>query len=100
MRLKVVTSAFLVFGVVLLVAWPWIVGVRPAQTAPEPERLRYLVRYSLYFLALIVTFFAAALGGFLIARRQREEFREETLDQLKELIEGTLEDHGAKKPDA
>lgn len=97
MRLKVVTTAFLLFGVVLLVAWPWIVGARPAPTAPEPERLRYLLRYSLYFLALIVTFFAAALGGFIIARRQREAFREEAMENLQHLIEGTLEDHAGKR---
>ncbi len=97
MRLKVVTTALLLFGVVLLITWPWMLGVRPAADAPEPERLRYLLRYGLYFLALIITFFAAGLGGFLIARRQRAEFREEAMDNLAHLIEDTLEDHA--KPD-
>jgi len=93
MRLKVFTTAAVLFGLVLLVAWPLVVGARPPSNASEPERLRYLLRYSLYFLALIITFFASALGAFFVARNAREKYREEAMGNLHELIENSLEDH-------
>lgn len=98
MRLKVFTTAALLFGVVLLIAWPFILGDQPAKTAPEPDRLRYFLRFGLYFLALIITFFTAALGAFFVARRAREQFREEAVGNLHDLIESSLEDHADNGP--
>lgn len=100
MRVKVVTTALLLFGVALLVGWPWIVGPKPAATAPEPERLRYLLRYGLYFLALLLTFFSTAVGAVLVARQTRRQLRDEAMENLQTLIEGTLEDHGRTQDDA
>ncbi|MFN8219287.1 MAG: hypothetical protein U0S12_04035 [Fimbriimonadales bacterium] len=95
MRLKVATTISFLVGMAMLVAWPWLVGSKP-----EGDRkavLQYLLRASEYFIALLVVFFVTATLAWLTARRQREEYQEQSLENLKELIEGTLEDHG-KKP--
>lgn len=99
MRVKTVTTALLVFGIALLVGWPWIVGPKPPVNAPDAERLRYLLRYGLYFTVLLLTFFSTAVGAMLAARATRRQLREEAMENLHELIEGTLEDHGRKDDD-
>ncbi|MCB8933612.1 MAG: hypothetical protein H6534_09235 [Chthonomonadaceae bacterium] len=100
MRVKLVTTALLVFGIVLLVGWPWIVGAKPAATAPEQERLRYLLRYGIYFVTLLLTFFSTAVGAVLVARQARRQLKEEAMENFHSLLEGTLKDHGQGRNDA
>jgi hypothetical protein len=94
--LKILTTGFFLLGLVLLVSWPWIVGGQPARSAPERERLAYVLRFGLYLAGTIVTFFLAALAAFFTARRARNMLREEAKENVRELIDGTLEDHAKR----
>ncbi|MFY9235513.1 MAG: hypothetical protein WAO58_13760 [Fimbriimonadaceae bacterium] len=97
MRLKIATTALFIAGVVLLIAWPWFVGEQPPAGASQRARAEYVLRMGLYFIATLLTFFTAAVCAFFVARRTRKELREEAMNNVKELIEGTLHDH-KKKP--
>jgi heme/copper-type cytochrome/quinol oxidase subunit 2 len=92
MRLKIVTTVFFLIGLVMLGAWPWAIGAQPQ--ADKKLRLEWLLRASEYFIALMVVFFITAVLAWMVARRQREAYQQEKLDNLKQLIEGTLTDHG------
>lgn len=98
MRLKIATTAFLLFGLVLLATWPWVVGPRPPADAPKPELAAFAVRLMIYMGATIVTFAVTAALALLVGRQARKQYRKEAIDNLRELIEGTLKDHGRKQP--
>jgi hypothetical protein len=97
MRLKVVTTALLLFGFALLVSWPWIVGAKPPKEAPRNERAAYAKRFVYYTGGTIIVFSVTAFCAILLTRQARNEFREAARKNLEELIAGTLEDHGRKK---
>lgn len=97
MRLKIATTALLIFGLALLLLWPWVVGPRPPADAPKPELAAFAVRLMIYMGATILTFAVTAALALLVARQARKQYREEALANLRELIEGTLKDHGSKK---
>lgn len=96
MRLRIATATLFLFGLALLVAWPWVVGQRPGLSEPLRERKEYVVRLGVYFLVSILTFFSAALCAYLLSRHARSELRKEAKENFKELIEGTLHDHQKK----
>jgi MFS superfamily sulfate permease-like transporter len=97
MFLRVATTAFFILGLVLLLAWPWIVGARPSAEASKPEQVAYAVRFVTYISGLLLVFFTTSICAWLLARKRRMEFQKESLDNLKDLIEGTLHDHGRTK---
>jgi hypothetical protein len=98
MRLKVLTTALFVFGILLLIGWPWILGGRPVgPKASQQAEAAYALRLGLYFIVTLLTFFFAALCAFFLARREREAIREQAKQNVQELIEGTLRDHEIKK---
>ena len=96
MRLKIALTSLLIFGFVLLLAWPWIVGRQPVYEH-KAEVARYLLRFSAYVISLLVVFSSCAMLAVILARKQREAFREEALTNMKHLIEATLEDHKKKE---
>lgn len=111
MRLKATVTGLVVFGLLLLALWPWLLGnppVRPSglesgKTTSEQSRqfkerqVRYLTRSAVYISLLLLTFFGATVGAWLLVRQARKEYALRTADNLRELIEGTLKDHGKRK---
>lgn len=93
MRLNVVTTTLLVFGVALLVCWPLVLGGRPPSSAPR-ELANWGARALTYFLLTSMAFLSAAFGAVLIMRRNRLEFLQEAKHNVRDLIEGSLQDHG------
>lgn len=92
MRLKAFTTFLFVSGVVLLFAYPWVVGAAPAPG--EVDALRaYSIRLGIYIIALLTLFFSTTVLAFVVARKTREAFRDEAMRNMKSLVEGTLEDH-------
>lgn len=94
MRLKILTSTFLVAGVLLMLAWPFAVGARPPVDATSALKVMWGKKALVYFLLTASTWLMTAMSAFLLARQSRKEFLEQERDNLKALIEGTLRDHG------
>lgn len=98
MRLKIAAISCTVFSVLLSVCWPLFV-VPPAslKTASKHVQASFLLRAGTYIMVLPIAWFVAVLLSWLLYRRTREEYRVKTLENLKELLEGTLQDHGRKQ---
>ena len=94
MWLKLFTTAMLIAGFTLLVAWPWAVGPKPLLGAPHSAYRQYGKRSTIYMSGLLITFAGSGLGAYLLLRRVREEYRDSMQENLESLIEGTLDDHG------
>lgn len=92
MRLKIVTAILMLFGVVMMFATPWVVGKKP--DGPRAAIADYALRFGLHVILLILVFSTTAVLAYIVARRQQEAFRAESLKNLKDLVEGTLKDHG------
>ena len=95
MLLRGVTTFFLVLGLFLAFAFPWVVGPKPHSHA---ELGPYSVKFGIYVLALLACFIAACICALLLVRRAREAYREESRRNLEFLIESSLRTH-QKKPD-
>lgn len=96
MRLKVFTTVLLVFGIGLLFGSPWIIGKRPP-LEQRREVAEYAVRFGALVMTLIILFCVTAVCAFIVARRQTEALRAQAMENMHELIEGTLSDHGRKQ---
>lgn len=97
MRLKVTTTAFLILGLLLLAGWPWIVGQQPPKGDLQATR-EYAARFGIYIIMILLVWFTTALLAVIVARRARKELREEAMQNLQELLEESLKDHGKPKP--
>lgn len=97
MRLKVLTTTLVVFGLLLLLAWPIAVGPRPAPNAPRRLKTEWGQRVLVYFGVTSGTWLATAASALLLARQARRQYLNQESHNLKSLIEGTLRDHG-KQP--
>jgi hypothetical protein len=93
MRLRLITGTLLAFGFALLLAWPWLIGPRPDPAAPAPVVRTYLTRTAVYVGVLVTTLVAAGICSMLILRRTREEYSAQAGENLRSLVEGTLQDH-------
>lgn len=94
MRLRVWTTALFVFGVLAALGWPWILGPQPTDDAPRKERARYAARFATYVSALIVVFGTSGILALVLVRQERARYRRESMENLREFLEGTLRDHG------
>ncbi len=95
-RLKFWTTTFLIFGTLLLLGLPFLMVAKPRAEAPHRDRLVYLATFTGYVILLLVVFFALAVLAYRIMVKQRESFREATIQNMKDLVEGTLHDHDQK----
>lgn len=98
MRLKTVTTALVVFGLALMLLWPFVLGERPAATAPRRAQAEYGVRLLTYFGVTAVTWLLVAGCAVMMVRQARREFLEKERQNLQALIEGTLRDHERREP--
>lgn len=95
MRLKVLTTAFVVFGLLLMVLYPWLLGPKPHT---RHEFQAFAIRYLIYVSAIVIALIGAGVCSVLILRRAREEYRQAKEELLKQLLEATLKDHADKQP--
>ncbi|MBI1755474.1 MAG: hypothetical protein HYR64_00010 [Fimbriimonas ginsengisoli] len=84
-------TALLIFGIFLLFAYPFLFREAPHT---RYEKGLFAIRLTTYVAILLLTFFGVALTAVVALRRARQELREEAKQNLRELIEGTLRDHG------
>ncbi|MHB8636348.1 MAG: hypothetical protein ACYC96_07740 [Fimbriimonadaceae bacterium] len=96
MRLKLATSAALVLGVVLVVMWPWVLQQRPRMTSGHRPLRRevdaFQVMFAGYAGACVFSFMAAGCLAALMMRSAREEFSRQAMANIRELVEGSMED--------
>ena len=92
--LKIATSLSLLAGVATLLAWPVIVGPRPDEAAGRRALAEYALRLTGYFGLTCFLFLLTAVLAYLVVRKTRMEYATERLDNLEQLMEGTLRDHG------
>lgn len=97
MRLKVVTTVFVVLGLLVLLSWPLFVGERPGADASQLERARFATRLLIYFAVACFVWLAAAMSSVFLMRQTKKEFIEEERENVQELIEGMREAHQKKK---
>ncbi len=96
MFLKVLTTAFVVCGLALVLAMPSIVGAKPGGE-DQLALAQYGTRLLTFFAVTSLVWIGAAVCAVLLARRARLQYLEEQHDNLTSLIEGTLRDHERKK---
>lgn len=97
-RLRVWTTTFVIFGVLLIFGFPLVVARRPVPSAPLREREVFAVTLTSYFGLMIIVLAAIMWFSWKLYRAQVEELADKRMENLKILIEGTLNDH-AKKTD-
>ena len=96
MRLKVLTTALVIFGVILMLCWPLIVGERPPADAGTKILAAFGQRMMIYFLITVGVWMSVAVLAVVIARQTRDQFLAEERENLNKLIEGTLHDHNKR----
>lgn len=89
--LKGLTGALIAVGILILATWPFVVGT-PRRNQPRAEIKAYLVRSLVATTALVVVVSGAGIGAFFLMRRVRDEYREESMANMKALLEKTRED--------
>lgn len=94
--LKVWLTTLLITGMVLLLSFPWILRAMP-RNGPRREKAQFAILFTTYSITLLLIFFAIVLLAWLIVRKQREVYRQESMENLRTLIEGTLQDHEKPK---
>lgn len=98
MRLKIAAIAFTVFSLLLSIGWPLFVVPPPSlRTASRHVQAAFAIRSGTYIMLLPISWFVALVLSWLFYRREREEYRKRTLENLKDLLEGTLQDHDRKQ---
>ncbi|MFZ4506313.1 MAG: hypothetical protein ACOYON_01280 [Fimbriimonas sp.] len=98
MRLKIATTAFLILGLTMLAGWAWILP-RPPKGSSRVAVREYTLRSSIYLTILMGSLLGAGAGAFVIGRRAKQEFLEESKRNFDALVEGTLADH-RREPEA
>lgn len=97
MGLKIATTVSMLTGVVLLLLWNTMVGVKPGDGAPKAELRAYGLRLITQFGLTAGAFICAAIFAMLLARKTRLVFATELRSNVADLMEGTLRDHGGSK---
>lgn len=90
--LKWLTSGFIVAGVLVTLSMPVVLGKPPRKGSPVRESRAYAVRGLAATGILLVTVIGAGVGAFLLVRRARDEYREESMANMRALLEQTRED--------
>lgn len=96
-RLRIYTTALLIFGVILVFGFPVVLLRKPGTQAPVREREIFALTITGYFLLMIIVLCLIMWLSWKLWRRQTEELADKQMENLKELVEGTLNDHSEKK---
>ena len=99
-RLKFLTTTFVIFGLFLLFSFPLVFAMRPEMTAPWRERRIFALGLTGLFVLIIVVLALVMICAWKLWRIQTAELADKQMENLKELIEGTLHDHAEKKDES
>lgn len=97
MWLKVATTALIIFSIAMLLAYFWIVGPKPPEGAPRAEQIAFLRRGAIFIGIEAIALILSIIGSYLVARKARHEYREQSQRNMEALLEATLRDHAKTK---
>lgn len=95
--LRFLTPFFLILGIALSLGFPWVVKARPhggGRIALE----HYSLAFGSYLLVTMFSFIAAAVCAIFMVRKVRESYRDQSRQNLQDLVESALRQH--QKPGA
>ena len=92
MLLRALTTFFILFGLILTFAFPWVIKARP-QTGGRVALERYTVFFGTYLIITVLIFVAAAVCALLMVRQVRKNFQAQSRQNLEELVESALRQH-------
>lgn len=95
--LRIATTATMAVGLVLLMAMPWVLALKPDSSAADRDKATFAILLTSYAGLLLVIFFVVIVLAWRLIVKQREEFKVASLKNLQELIDGTLSDHGRQR---
>jgi hypothetical protein len=93
MLLRILTTFFLVFGIILTLSFPWVISIKPPQGAPKVDLQRYSILFGTYLTVDMLAFVGAAICAILLVRQVRNAYRTESRQNLEELVESALRQH-------
>ena len=91
MLLRILTTFFLVFGLILTLCFPWLVKARPHEGKVALQH--YSILFGSYLMVTMLCFVGAAICAILMVRQVREAYRLQSRQNLEELVESALRQH-------
>lgn len=98
-RLRVIVTSLVIFGVILVFGFPVALMNRPSPKASLHDREVFALTITAYFVVMIIVFCLIMWMAWKLWRKQAEDLAEKQMENMRDLIEGTLSDHADKKPD-
>jgi hypothetical protein len=96
MRVKLLTTGAFILGLVLVMAWPWILRQRPrpvGDVAPPRRAVgAFQVMFAGYVGVTVFSFMTSGCLAMLLMHNTREEFSRRAMENVRELVEGSMED--------
>ena len=86
-----VTTALMVVSFLLTITWPFELRNRPTRHSPLAEKRAYVTRFTWHTGGIVIALVGAGIGAALVSRQAKQEYREESLRNLKRLVEGEEE---------
>lgn len=101
MRLKLLMTSALALGFVMLFLWPWVLRQRPMAVDGHKPLRREANAFQLIFTgyvgASVFSFMAAGSLAALMMRNAREEYANQAMSNVRELVEGSMDDLRSRK---
>ena len=98
MRIRLASILFLIADIVLFFTAGYMLANKPPKGAAHAEQVSFAIRSDIVILVLLASLFTTVILVWVWAQRLREEYREQSRQNLQSLIEGTLQDHERKTP--
>ncbi len=97
MRLKVITTALMITGVAMLLAFPLVIGPQPARSEGQRALAEYAIKFGSYIIIAVLIFAGAIVCSIIMLRQIRKDMRVMAEHNMQAFVSGTLEDHAAKE---
>lgn len=97
MRLKVITTALMITGVAMLLAFPLVIGPQPARSEGQRALAEYAIKFGSYIIIAVLIFAGAIVCSIIMLRQIRKDMRVMAEHNMQAFVSGTLEDHATKE---
>lgn len=96
MRLKIVITACVITGIILMLGLPFVFKLHPGEHATRKALAAYGMQVLGYVSVTCAAWLSAAFGSALLLKKAKSEFMEKRSENLRQLVEGSLRDHEPK----